>query len=153
MSDVFSSVGTAVSVSAADPATFDDTGFAALTYSLVGELSELPSFGAEAALATHTPLKTGIVAKRRGSVNYGSVALTIAISEADSGQALLATAGDAAPGTDSSVSVKVVLQSGDIQYFTAQVMSFKTNVSNADAITMAECQLEIDSAIVKVAAA
>jgi len=110
----------------------------------------LPAFGAEAALATHTPLKTGIVAKRRGSLNYGSVTLTMALSEVDAGQTILQTKGSAAAGASALVSVKVALVNGDIQYFTAQVMSFKTNVGNADAITMAEVTLEIDNSVVKV---
>lgn len=152
MSDVVSSVGTIVSVSASAPATYDATGFAALTWSACGELADLPAFGAEAALATHTPLKTGIVAKRRGSLNYGSVTLTMALSSDDAGQAVLQTKGEAAAGSAAQVSVKVALVNGDIQYFTAQVMSYKTNVGNADAITMAEVTLEIDNSVVKVAA-
>jgi hypothetical protein len=150
MSDVVSSVGTIVSVSATAPSTYDATGFAALTWSACGELADLPAFGAEAALATHTPLKTGIVAKRRGSLNYGSVTLTMALSETDAGQTILQTKGSAAAGASALVSVKVALVNGDIQYFTAQVMSFKTNVGNADAITMAEVTLEIDNSVVKV---
>jgi hypothetical protein len=152
MSDIVSSVGTIVSVSAAAPATYNATGFAALTWSACGELAELPSFGAEAALATHTPLATGIVAKRRGSLNYGSVALTMAVSEDDAGQTILQDTAEAAAGADATVSVKVALVNGEIQYFTAQVMSYKTNVGNADAITMAEVTLEIDNSVVKVAA-
>ncbi len=152
MSDVVSSVGTIVSVSASAPATYDATGFAALTWSACGELAELPAFGAEAALATHTPLKTGIVAKRRGSLNYGSVTLTMALSSDDAGQAIIQSKGEAAAGAAAQVSVKVALVNGDIQYFTAQVMSYKTNVGNADAITMAEVTLEIDNSVVKVAA-
>lgn len=150
MSDVVSSVGTIVSVSATAPATYDATGFAALTWSACGELADLPAFGAEAALATHTPLRTGVVAKRRGSLNYGSVTLTMALSDADTGQGVLQTKGSAAAGASALVSVKVALVNGDIQYFTAQVMSFKTNVGNADAITMAEVTLEIDNSVVKV---
>lgn len=150
MSDIVSSVGTVVSVSTTTPATYDAAGFAALTWSTCGELAELPSFGAEAALATHTPLATGIVAKRRGSLNYGSVALTMAVSEADAGQTVLQDAAEAAAGSDAAVSVKVVLVNGEIQYFTAQVMSYKVNVGNADAITMAEVTLEIDNSIIKV---
>lgn len=152
MSDIVSSVGTVVSVDDAVPATYDATGFAALTWAECGELAELPSYGSEAALATHTPLKTGIVAKRRGSVNYGSVTLTMALSAADAGAAILEAKADAAAGSDATVSVKVELVNGAIQYFTAQVMSFKTNAANADAITMAEATLEIDNSIVKVAA-
>lgn len=152
MSDVVSSVGTIVSVSATAPATYNATGFGALTWSACGELSDLPAFGAEAALATHTPLQTGIVAKRRGSLNYGSVTLTMAASADDDGQAVLQAKGEAGAGSDASVSVKVELVNGEIQYFTAQVMSYKTNVGNADAITMAEVTLEIDNSVVKVAA-
>ena len=100
MSDIVSSVGTIVSVSANSPTTYNATGFAALTWSACGELAELPSFGAEAALATHTPLATGIVAKRRGSLNYGSVALTMAVSEDDAGQTILQDSAEAAAGTD-----------------------------------------------------
>ncbi len=150
MSDIVSSVGTVVSVSTTAPATYDSAGFAALTWSPCGELAELPAFGAEAALATHTPLATGIVAKRRGSLNYGSVALTMAVSDTDTGQTVLQDAAEAAAGTDAQVSVKVVLVNAEIQYFTAQVMSYKVNVGNADAITMAEVTLEIDNAVVKV---
>lgn len=150
MSDIVSSVGTIVSVSVTAPATYDATGFAALTWSACGELADLPAFGAEAALATHTPLKTGIVAKRRGSLNFGSVTLTMALSDTDAGQVILQTKGSAAAGASASVSVKVALVNGDIQYFTAQVMSYKTNVGNADAITMAEVTLEIDNSVVKV---
>lgn len=150
MSDIVSSVGTVVSVSTSAPATYDSTGFAALTWATCGELAELPSFGAEAALATHTPLATGIVAKRRGSLNYGSVALTMAVSEDDAGQTILQDAAEAAAGADALVSVKVVLVNGEIQYFTSQVMSYKVNVGNADAITMAEVTLEIDNSIIKV---
>jgi hypothetical protein len=147
---IFSSVGTTVSVAIADPATYDAAGFAALSWAVCGQLTELPSFGHEAALATHTPLATGIVNKRRGSVNYGSIALNMAVSALDSGQAILKTAGEANPGVDSSVSVRVALINGQVQYFTAQVMSFKTNVGGADAITMAEVQLEIENKIIKV---
>ncbi|MGL4639869.1 MAG: hypothetical protein ACRCVX_09145 [Shewanella sp.] len=150
MSDIVSSVGTVVSVSTSAPATYNSTGFGALTWATCGELAELPSFGAEAALATHTPLATGIVAKRRGSLNYGSVALTMAVSDDDAGQTILQDAAEAAAGADALVSVKVVLVNGEIQYFTAQVMSYKVNVGNADAITMAEVTLEIDNSIIKV---
>lgn len=150
MSDIFSSVGTEVYVDDTAPATYDATGFGALTWALCGELADLPSFGSEAALATHTPLATGVVAKRRGSINYGSVTLTMAVSATDAGQAILQSLGEAGAGADSSVSVKVVLVSGEIQYFTGQVMSYKVNVSNADAVTMAEVTLEIDNSIIKV---
>lgn len=146
--DIFSSVGTKISVDDAAPATITEAGFAALTFALVGEASEVPAFGAEAALATHTPLATGVVNKRRGSVNYGSVTIPMALSETDLGQAILKAAGLADPGMSSQVSVKVELANGDVLYFTAEVMSFRTNIGNADAISMAEVTLELNSKVV-----
>ena len=67
----------------------------------------------------------------------------------DLGQGILQAAAEAGAGADAQVSVKVELVNGEIQYFTAQVMSYRTNVGNADAITMAEVTLEIDNSIVK----
>lgn len=148
--DIFSSVGTLISVADAAPATYDSTGFAALTFSLVGEASEIPAFGQEAALATHTPLATGVQNKRRGSVNFGSVAIPMALSDSDAGQAILRTAGLSNPGTDAQVSFKVTLPNTDVIYGTAQVMSFKTNIGNADAIAMAEVTLELDNKLIYV---
>lgn len=146
--DIFSSVGTLISVSDSSPATYDAAGFAALTFSLVGEASEIPAFGAEAALATHTPLASGVVNKRRGSVNYGSVTIPMALSETDTGQGVLRVAGLANPGTDAQVSFKVAQPNGDIIYGTAQVMSFKINIGNSDAIAMAEVTLELDNKLI-----
>lgn len=148
--DIFSSVGTLISVSDAAPATYDSTGFAALTFSLVGEASEIPAFGAEAALATHTPLATGIVNKRRGSRNEGSVTIPMALSDADAGQAILRTAALTGAGMDAQVSFKITLPNSDVIYGSAQVMSFKTNIGNADAIAMAEVTLELDNKLVYV---
>lgn len=146
--DIFSSVGTKISVVDAVPATYDAVGFAALTFALVGEASEIPTFGAEAALATHTPLATGIVNKRRGSVNYGSVTVPMALSASDAGQLVLSTAALSAAGTDAQISVEVELANGDTLYFTAQVMSYRTNIGNADAIAMAEVTLELDGSVI-----
>lgn len=151
MSDVFSSVGTRLSFAAGAPATYDEAGFEAKTFALASEAAELPDFGAVAALAQHTPLATGIVAKRRGSLNYGSITIPFALSEEDTGQDVVRILGLSDAGTDATVSVKVEPPSGDIQYFTAQVMSFTSNFGNADAIAMASVQLEIDNEVIFVA--
>jgi len=150
--DIFSSVGTKISVSASLPTTYDTMGFTALTYSLVGEAAEIPTFGAQAALATHTPLATGIVNKRRGSVNYGAVTIPMALSASDAGQGILKTKGLADAGTSATVAVKVELPAAagamqDVLFFTAEVMSFQTNIGNSDAIAMAEVQLELNGKV------
>lgn len=153
MSDITSSAGTKVSVSTAKPATLDSAGYSALTYTLVGELSDFSGYGSEAAVASHTPLTSGRVVKRRGSVNDGSQTLSLALSADDAGQVILEGLADSNPGTDAHITVKVELVSGAIHYYLAQVISFMINVGNADAITTAECKIEVNSPTLKVAAA
>jgi hypothetical protein len=145
MSLAFTSAGTKLSVSAALPATFDVTGYAALTWKEVGEIVDMGEFGKEYSQVTHNPLGSRQTIKRKGSYNEGSLALKMARVPSDDGQAILVAAVD----SDDSVSVKVELQDGTIMYTTAQVMGYKTGVGSADQITSATCALEIDRPIVE----
>jgi hypothetical protein len=149
MSNVFTAAGTTIAVSAAAPATLNAAGFAALTYTTIGEVTDIPEFGASRELVTHNAIDTIDTIKRKGSRNNGSVALNIASDEDDAGQALL----EAGEADDASYSFKVTFQSGAIKYFTAQVMSFTTIIGSVNSIVSISAMLEIDSAIVKVAAA
>jgi len=144
----FTSAGTTIEVSASLPATFDDTGYAALSYTNVGEVTAIGSFGQSAALVTHNPLDSRVTVKRKGSYNYGTLTLEMARDPADAGQTILV----AAQNDDNSHSFKVTLQDGTVLYFTGQVMGYETSVSGTDAITSASCTVEIDQPIVTVAA-
>lgn len=146
MSDVFTSAGTTLEVSASLPASYDGTGFAALTFTEVGEITDMGEYGRQYNLVTHNPLNNRRTVKRKGSYNDGSLALQLARVPADAGQLILFNAVD----SDESVSCKVTLQDGTIQYFTAQVMSYTTGVGSVDQITNAACTLEIDNDIVEV---
>lgn len=144
------SVGTVLAVSTSIPATINAGGFVALTYTTVSEASEVPEFGAEQSLVTFTPLATGVVEKRGGSVDYGELTIPMARAMADAGQAILVAKNNLAVTADKRVSVKVLLVTGAVQYFLATVRSFKTNVSGTDAITMASCILSITSPVFEV---
>lgn len=148
MSNVFTAAGTTIAVSAALPATYDAAGYVALTYTTIGEVTDIPEFGASRELVTHNAVGTIDTIKRKGSRNNGSVALNIASDEDDAGQALL----EAGEADDASYSFKVTFQTGAIKYFTAQVMSFTTIIGSVNSIVSVSAMLEIDSAIVKVAA-
>jgi len=143
------SVGTAVSVSNTIPANLNAAGYAALTYTLVGEASEVPEFGGEQALVTFTPLQTGIVEKRGGSIDYGEITLPLALSRTDAGQTILENKANQAIGTDKRVTVRVTLPDTTNYYFVAQVRSFKQMVGGVDAITMANTILALTSPVVK----
>ena len=148
MSNVFTAAGTTIAVSAALPATYDAAGYVALTYTTIGEVTDIPEFGASRELVTHNPIGSIDTVKRKGSRNNGSVALNIAVDEDDAGQVLL----EAAEAVETSYSFKVTFITGAIKYFTAQVMSFTTIIGSVNSIVSVSAMLEIDSAIVKVAA-
>ena len=138
--------GTTFAVSASLPATYDSTGFAALTYTACGEITDIGEFGKEYQLVTHTPLATRKTEKFKGSYNNGSLALQMASDTSDTGQGTLVTA----LGSDNSYSFKVTHQNGDVDYFTGKVMSYRVAVGGADSIKSATVAIEIDSDIVSV---
>ena len=154
-SNVFSSIGTTLAVSAALPSAETAMGYAALTFSTIGEVSELPEFGPEQALVTFTPLATGVVEKRGGSVDFGEVTLTIGLTESDAGQLVLEGIVNSAVTVDKRASFKVQLpgNGGDTLYFIGAVRSFRRNIGNADTIATASVVVSLTSAVLKVAVA
>ena len=141
------SAGTTIGIDQA-PATNDQSGFEALTFVTIGEVTDLGEYGKEYALVTHTPLGDRQVKKFKGSYNNGSIAMQIAYNEVDLGQidALAASA------TDLSYGFKVTLQNGAVDYFSAKVMSFKKSIGSVDSIESGTIQLEIDDDIIPIAA-
>ena len=148
MSDVFTSAGTTLGISANAPATYDETGFSALTFTDIGEITDMGEYGREYALVTHNPLGDRRTVKRKGSYNDGALTMSLGRVPSDAGQVLLLAALD----SDDSYSFEVTLQDGTIQYFSGQVMSYTTNVGSVDQITGASVTVEIDGDIVEVAA-
>ena len=138
---VATTAGTTIAVSASAPGTYDSSGYAALSYTSIGEVTNLGSFGREYALVTHNPIGTRATQKYKGSYNEGQIAMEVGLDTDDSGQDLLYTAAT----SDSNYSFKVTAQNGDVCYFIAKVMSFKRNFGGVDQITSATITLEITS--------
>lgn len=147
-SKAMTSAGTTISISAALPATYDAVGYGALTWKEIGEVSDLGEFGREYNVVKFNPLKTRGTVKRKGSYDEGQIQMQLAKVSSDEGQQIAETA----LNSDASQAIKVILQNGDIFYFTAQVVSFTTNVGSVDQITSGTVKLEIDTDIVPVAA-
>ena len=151
---VRTSAGTTIGISAAAPATFNAAGYAALTFTNIGEVTDLGEFGREYALVTHSPVATRGVKKFKGSFNEGAMTLALGLDNDDAGQILLKTASE----DDDNYSFEVTLQDGTIYYFQAQVMSFKKAIGGVDTITNATVTLELTTnaagvGVVEVAAA
>jgi len=148
-SGAFTSAGTTIGVVADAPATYDSTGFEALTFALIGEVTDLGEFGREYSLVTHNPLGDRQTVKRKGSFNDGSISMTVARVPGDAGQTVLQEALD----SDENYSFNVTLQDGTELYFSAQVMSYTANVGTVDQITTASVTIEITDEIIEVAPA
>lgn len=142
------SAGTVLSSSAALPSTYDSTGYGALSWSAVGEVTDIPSFGSVYNLVTHSPLGERRVVKRKGSVNDGSISLSFAADADDAGQSILKTAST----SDAAISFKIVYPDGEIDYFTGLVMSYQINTGNVDSIKSSSVSVELVTAPVNVAA-
>lgn len=149
-SNAMTSAGTTLSICPTLPANYDAAGFGAvgMTYTLVGEITDLGEFGKEYNLITHNPLGDRKTYKLKGSYNNGSIQASMALDENDAGQTAMRTAQD----SDSAVTFKVTLQDGTLKYFTGMVMGFRVSVGGVDAITSATSTIEIDSDIVTVTA-
>ena len=142
--------GTALAISAAAPATQDQTGYAALAFTEIGNLEKIGTVGATTAKVEFQPLK-GPKQKLKGSTDYGSLQPSLAHDDADAGQTLLRTAGD--PDNLARYAFKMTYPSGAIRYFQGRVFGYPEMIDGADSVLMANPTIEIDVKIVKVAAA
>lgn len=138
---VRSSAGTTIGISSAAPATFNVAGYSALTFTGIGEVTDLGEFGREYNLITHNPLGSRGTVKLKGSFNEGSITMQLGLDTDDAGQILAKTASL----SDNDYSFKVTTQNGDDYYFQAKVMSFKVAVGSVDSVTTASITLEITS--------
>lgn len=139
--------GTALAISAGLPATEDQAGYAALTFTEITQVEQLGPIGASYAKVEFQPLK-GPKQKHKGSVDYGSLQPNMAHDDGDAGQTLFRTAA----GSNNLYSFKVTYPDGAVRYFQGRVFGYPENVGNADSIIMGNPTIEINSVIVKVAA-
>lgn len=136
---VRSSAGTTIHLSAATPATFNAAGYGALTFTAIGEVTDLGEFGREYNLITHNPIGSRGTVKLKGSFNEGSITMQLGLDTDDAGQILAKTASQ----SDDDYSFKITTQNGDDYFFQAKVMSFKVNVGSVDSVTSATIMLEL----------
>lgn len=134
------SAGTTLGISAGSPATFDEVGFEALTFTTLGEITDIGGdIGRVYNLVTHNPLATRSTNKYKGSYNSGSMTLTLALDADDAGQIIAA----AALNSDSAYSFKITRNDATVRYFRGMVMSFPENYGGVDAINTRTMTVEI----------
>ena len=138
---VYSSAGSTLKISAAIPATFTNTAYAALSFVEIGKITDLGEFGREYALITSNVLGSRSTEKFKGSFNEGTVAISALLNNTDAGQVIAKSALE----SDEDHSFVITTQNGDMYYFQAKVMTFKTVIGSTDAMTTATLTLELTS--------
>lgn len=140
----FTSAGSKIYISAGTPATIDAAGFGALSYTLIGDVTDLGAVGPAIASVEHVPVDQGIKYKFKTIVDNGSMALKGARVTTDPGQALLI----AAVASYSAYAYKVVLQNGATIYFQGLADSYKTTIGTAGVITSFDSNVLVSGAVV-----
>ena len=143
---VMTSAGSTLSIATGSPTTYDTTGFTALTYVVVGEVTDIGEVGREYAVATHSPIGSRLVKKFKGSYNNGSMAIQMARETSNAGQ----TALKAALLSDADYSFKITLQDLSKIHFVGKVTAFKNSVGSVDQITGSTCTVELNGDIVEI---
>jgi len=146
---VMTSTETILRVSAATPATFDEAGYAALTFTEVKEVTTIPAYGPTRQVVNHEPLATGVTEKYGGFINYGSVAVDGAYDSTDAGQSILRANVLSATAL---LSIAIEYQDGSIDYTYGKAFSSTKNPGSANSMVGSSMNIEFNKPIVEVAA-
>lgn len=134
--------GTAIGISAALPATYNEAGYAALIFTKIGEITDGGSHGRTYAVVNHNPIDTRGTQKFKGSFNEGQKTIQLAVDPEDAGQLLVKTALD----DDADYAFCVTYQDGSKDYFLAKVTSWSKSTTTVDAMYTASVGLELTTA-------
>lgn len=128
--EAFTAAGAKVYLSAGIPASLTKSGYAALTYTEIGEVTDAGQIGRVYNMVSHQPLGKRGVVKLKGSYNDGDPSIQAAYAPGDAGQVLVQTA----LNSDAFYSVKHLLQDGTIIYSQAQVTSAPVAIGTVDTV-------------------
>lgn len=131
--------GTSVSISLTAPASYDATGYGALTKKVIGEVTEVPEHGVQWSVATHTSLASRGTQKAKGNYDNGSMTIPMALVKDDAGQIDC----DTGVAQDEAVYICVTYPNGDEEWCEALVLSFKKTPGSGDSVMMRNLELDI----------
>lgn len=143
--------GATLSISATLPDTYDAAGYAStdIVYTLIGEIENYGNHGGTATITEFTPVDTAIVAKIKGSKNYGTMSLMMAHIPTDAGQVIL----EAAFESTAHYSVKLTYPSGRIHYMDVLVAKNENQDGAVNDVQKYAVDLALCRKPIKVAAA
>jgi hypothetical protein len=133
-------------ISASLPATYDGTGYGALSYTQVRGMRAIDDIGVK-----YETVDFNLIGEVRHNKRVGTQANSINIEVFkidDAGQTLLKAL--ALPATINSYSFKVVLVDGTIYYFTATCSYRGGNAGESGNVQITKLTLDLDSALLEV---
>ena len=141
---VRTSATTLLRISAGVPATFDNAGYVALTFTTIGEITNLGDFGREFNLVTHNPIATRGTQKLKGAFNEGSLVIQLGLDTDDAGQILI----KAAAASDNLYSFLITMPTlpatqADKYYFQGLTMSFKVGLNDVNSVSSGTANIEL----------
>lgn len=103
-----------LAISATLPATYDAAGYGAtgVVFTAIGEIENFGNHGVTATITEFTPIDTAVVAKVKGSKNYGTMSLTLGSIPSNAGQVIVAAAAE----SNNHYSAKLTYPDGEIHY-------------------------------------
>ena len=143
---IFTSAGSTIAISATLPGAETSGSYGGLSWTVIGSITDLGSFGKTYNEVSFTPLASRAKQKFKGSYDNGTLALKLAKDKSDAGQVIAL----AALASDNAYAFKVVLQDGTIEYFSGRVMSYAIQVGSVDQMTGADVNIGISTNIIEV---
>lgn len=136
---VFTSAGTVLAIAAAAPATYNETGYEALTWTTIGEVSDLgdiPNSRTYETVSWRNIANRG-ESKAKGGYTLPEQTITVGLDPDDAGQILLTTASE----SDNAYSVKISNPNLGDWYGRALVMGGATSMGDVNAIVTRQIML------------
>lgn len=133
--------GTTLGASSGLPATYDSTGYSALTFTAVGEILDIGEIAKVYSVLSHQSVGRAYPLKIKDVYDIGDVSITMARVAADTGQDLLQTAISAA----ASYAFKVTLPSTATANFTAKVTKIGLGSISPSGIETLVLSLAVDA--------
>lgn len=133
--------GSTVAVSAAAPATFDTTGYGALTFTTVNGFDTIGAIGDGYEVQNFDSITDGRI-PYRGIRDGGSIEANMADMPADAGQVILKAAFDAAKGSaGEKISVKITDPNSKETYAQVIVSEWRRNYGGANDVIRRQATL------------
>jgi hypothetical protein len=139
--NLISNAGTIISISASQPATEDQAGYAALTYTVIGSIINAGELPDEAGEITFNTLDERVTQTLKGNINPGTQTLEIGYDKGDAGMVLLVD-GTTGAEIDTRHSIKVETKAGDIRYYQALIMSANISYGTSEDVVTATANIK-----------